>query len=123
MMRLELAGTKDIIRKLGTIETFLLLQKTLVKMSTIKSPMSNLNINEICDIIFGNGCTSRRPQIYIYIYIYSWSGLNSQSNSFMCWLISISLFGLGPLRHIAIRVVIEKAIVLLDEANTVLKGE
>ena len=37
--------------------------------------------------------------------------------------ISISLFSPGPLGDIDIDTVIEKVVVILDEANTVFKGE
>jgi len=50
-------------------------------------------------------------------------GLKCQSNSFKCGLISIKRFGPGAMSEIDIGTVIENVVVLLNEANAVLKGE
>ena len=70
-------------------------------------------------LTFGNGSISRRPQINI-IYL---PCLNRQSNSVKCELLSITRFGLAPMSDIDSGTVIEKAVVLLNETNAVLKGE
>ena len=57
-----------------------------------------------------------------YLY-YRLPGLKCQSNSFKCGLISIKRFGPGAMSEIDIGTVIENVVVLLNEANAMLKGE
>ena len=75
-------------------------------------------------LIFGNGFRFEHPVAhlggYVQIYITVWPCSNSQSNSFNYGLyFYVTQWSLSD---IDIGNVLEKVFVLLDEANTVLKG-